>query len=176
MRLQGQTFSTVIIERIKVTLRENPQMTRSGLSREVCQWLDWRSINDKLCEIDARKALLELERAGLVELPAARIQPPQLCREFKEPPVAEIKIEGTLDKLGEISLVAVSAREPKLSRLWNSLLEAHHPLGSGPLCGAQQRYLIHSEHDGWLGCLAFSAAAWHMRERDTWIGWAPRTR
>jgi len=176
MRIQGQTFGATIIERVKDTLRKNPQMTRSGLSREVCQWLDWRSINGKLCEIDARKALLGLERAGLIELPEARVQPPQLCRKSKQPAVAEIKIEGTLDKLGEVSLVAVSAREANLSRLWNHLLDAHHPLGSGPLCGAQQRYLIRSEHYGWLGCLAFSAAAWHMRERDSWIGWAPRTR
>lgn len=176
MRLQGQTFSSVIIERIKATLRENSQMTRSGLSREVCQWLDWRSANDKLRELDARKALLELERVGLIKLPIAQIQPPQLRREHKKPPLANVQIDGSLDKVGEVSLVAVSAKEPKLSRLWNQLLQEHHPLGSGPLCGAQQRYLIRSEHYGWLGCLAFSAAAWHMRERDTWIGWAPRTR
>ena len=176
MRLQGQTFGSVIIERIKTCLRENSQLTRSGLSREVCQWLDWRSTNGKLREIDARKALLELERAGLIELPAARFQPPQLRKATKEASLVEVQIEATLKEIGEVSLVAVSAKEPPLSQLWNRLLEDHHPLGSGPLCGAQQRYLIRSEHYGWVGCLAFSAAAWHMRERDTWIGWAPRTR
>ena len=176
MRLQGQTFSSAIIERIKTTVRENAQVTRSGLSRKVCQWLDWRSVNGKLREIDARKALLELERSGLIKLPAARVQPPQLRREHKAPPLAKVQIESTLDELGEISLVAVGAKERPLSRLWNRLLETHHPLGSGPLCGAQQRYLIQSEHAGWLGGLAFSAAAWHLKERDTWIGWSPRTR
>ncbi|MCD6344272.1 MAG: IS4 family transposase [Anaerolineae bacterium] len=176
MRLQGQTFGSVIIERIKTCLRENSQLTRSGLSREVCQWLDWRSANGKPREIDARKALLELERACLIELPAARFQPPQLRKATKEASLVEVQIEAALKEIGEVSLVAVSAKEPPLSQLWNRLLEDHHPLGSGPLCGAQQRYLIRSEHYGWVGCLAFSAAAWHMRERDTWIGWAPRTR
>ncbi len=50
MRLQGQTFNAAIIERIKTTLRENPETTRSGLSRTVCGWLDWRSANGNLCD------------------------------------------------------------------------------------------------------------------------------
>jgi len=176
MRVKGQTFSTGIIERIKATLREDSQATRSGLSRQVCRWLEWRSGNGKLREIDARKALLELERCGLIELPAARIQPPQLRRGHKAPLPAQAQIAGTLEDLGEISLLAVCAKQRALSSLWNDLLETHHPLGSGALCGAQQRYLIRSEHAGWLGGLAFSAAAWHLKERDTWIGWSPRTR
>ena len=64
MRLQGQTFGADIIARIRTTISENQETTRSGLSRQVCEWLDWRSTNGKLCEIDARKALLELERSG----------------------------------------------------------------------------------------------------------------
>ena len=44
------------------------------------------------------------------------------------------------------------------------------------LCGARQRYLIRSEQHGWLGGLAFSAAAWHLRDRGKWIGWSPITR
>ncbi|QVL51343.1 MAG: DUF4338 domain-containing protein [Thiocapsa sp.] len=46
------------------------------------------------------------------------------------------------------------------------------PLGGGPLCGAQQRYLIRSPVVVWLGALAlaFSAAAWQLAARDEWIG------
>lgn len=39
-----------------------------------------------------------------------------------------------------------------------------------PLGGAQQRYLIRSPVVGWLGALAFSAAAWQLAARDEWIG------
>ncbi|WP_169702789.1 Druantia anti-phage system protein DruA [Candidatus Kuenenia stuttgartiensis] len=43
------------------------------------------------------------------------------------------------------------------SKLWRSMLEAHHYLGSGPLCGAQLRYLVRSEYYGWIGGLSYSA-------------------
>jgi hypothetical protein len=55
-------------------------------------------------------------------------------------------------------------------------MERDHPLGSGPLCGAQLRYLIRSPGCGWLGGLAFSAAAWHLASRDRWIGWSDAAR
>jgi hypothetical protein len=81
--------------------------------------------------------------------------------------------QGDLAALGEVELVAVE--DDTQSALWRTLLERHHPLGSGPLCGAQQRYLIQSPI-GWLGALAFSAAAWHLAARDAWIGWCAHAR
>lgn len=49
--------------------------------------------------------------------------------------------------------------------------EQEHYLGAGPLCGAQLRYLIASPQ-GYLGGLAFSAAAWRLAPRDRWLGWS----
>jgi hypothetical protein len=146
------------------------------LSRRLCEWLDWHSVNGKPREIDARKALRALEREGLIELPPAQVEPPQCRQGSAAAPPTDVQVAGRLSDLGEISLVAVSSKEPALSSVWNAMLDAHHPLGRGPLCGAQQRYLIHSERRGWLGALAFSAAAWHLRERDRWIGWSARSR
>ena len=154
MRLLGQTFGSDLIERIRTAINAGLETTRSGLSRRVCEWLDWRSVNGHLREIDARKALLALERAGLIELPAAQCKPPQWLGRAREGSAqGEVQVEGTLGELGEVTLVAVTAKEAELSGLWNRLLDSHHPLGSGPLCGAQQRYLVRSEHHGWLaGC------------------------
>ncbi len=56
------------------------------------------------------------------------------------------------------------------------MMSQHHYLGSGPLCGAQLRYLIHSVGYGYLGGLAFSSAAWRVQARDQWIGWSPQAR
>src|SRR4029434_10297447 len=36
--------------------------------------------------------------------------------------------------------------------------------------------LIRSPKQGWLGGLAFSAAAWRVGARDAWIGWDAETR
>lgn len=60
-------------------------------------------------------------------------------------------------------------------RLWNTMLQAEHPRGAGPLVGRQLRYLIHSEH-GWLGAFGFASAALHLEARDRWIGWNFSTR
>jgi len=38
------------------------------------------------------------------------------------------------------------------------------------------RYLIKSSRYGWLGGLAFSAAAWRVEARDRWIGWSDEGR
>lgn len=49
-------------------------------------------------------------------------------------------------------------------------------LGSGPLCGAQLKYVIRSERAGYLGALAFSSACWSLKARDEYIGWEERAR
>ena len=55
-------------------------------------------------------------------------------------------------------------------------MNRYHYLGSGPLCGAQLRYLIHSYRYGYVGGFAFSAAAWRLEARERWIGWDDRAR
>lgn len=55
------------------------------------------------------------------------------------------------------------------------MMHTHHPLGAGPRCGAQIRYLIESPA-GVLGGLSFSAAAWRLAARDRWIGWDDASR
>ncbi|MBI3268908.1 MAG: IS4 family transposase [Planctomycetes bacterium] len=55
-------------------------------------------------------------------------------------------------------------------------MQDHHYLGAGPLCGAQLRYLIHSERHGFVGALSFSAAAWSVAARDQHIQWSSAAR
>jgi len=176
MKLFGYTFGAEWVARIQATLQEEQGISRVGLSRRLCEWLGWRSANGQWREIDARKVLLALEREGLIELPASRIVPCQARDPVVPEDVPDPQIAGDLADLGAITLVSVSAKDPELARIWNGLMDRYHDLGSGPLCGAQRRYLIQSEHAGWLGGLAFSAAAWHLAARDTWIGWSPIAR
>lgn len=174
MRLFGQTFTEGIIERIRGVVSAEAGITRSELSRRVCDWLDWRRANGKPKEVSSRKALLELERQGLVALPAAHRLPPQARPAAPAPPWTAPVFAGALADLGEVELVAVDGGEH--AALWQRMLDTYHPLGGGPLCGAQQRYLIRAPVVGWLGALAFSAAAWQLAARDEWIGWCPHAR
>jgi hypothetical protein len=178
MQLCGREFSRETIAQIEETIRANPSLSRRALSLRACEWLQWRSINGKLKEVSCRKALLELNRRGLISLPVAE----ESCfkrsrrRPFLDHPVDVPEVECTLRELGEVRIVAISSRYSKMSQVWNRLMEQFHYLGKGPLCGAQIRYLVESSRYGWVGALAFSAAQWRLRERDTYIGWTEAAR
>ena len=177
MRLYGQDFEAETVERIRAAIADDDGLTRSELSRQVCEWLDWRSPSGALREMSCRKGLLKLEALGKIRLPASRGLPGERNAEpsASDTTFVAARFTGTLAELGRIELVPVEAGTME-SRQWREMFDLHHPLKSGPLCGAQQRYLIHCEKIGWLGGLSFSAAAWHLAARDKWIGWSPRER
>ena len=74
----------------------------------------------------------------------------------------------TAGAVRDLELILVDSDERM--RIWNELMLREHPCAAGPLVGPQVRYLIDSAH-GWLGGLAFSAAAIRLRDRDVWLGW-----
>jgi len=175
MRVGGQTWTASVLERIRSVVAACPGLTRSALSRQVCEWLDWRDGTGRLREVSARVALGELERRGVVALPPAQACPPPPGR-VVEPWVETPAVVATLAELGPVEWVLLERGDRRLSRIWRQLMDRHHPLGSGPLCGAQIRYLLRSERYGWLGGLAFSAAAYRLAARDRWIGWSEAQR
>jgi len=128
--------------------------------------------------MSCRVALLKLHREGIVSLPEPGVRHWAVVQAQRSPlSLPEVEsLRCRLKTLGEIKLVLVGNSNRLLSRLWNDLMETHHYLGAGPLCGAQVRYLIESSVYGWLGGLAFSAAAWRVAPRDRWIGWSEEAR
>ena len=178
MQICNQDFTDELVARIQALVDADPTISRRALSLLVCQWLDWRSPNGKLKEMSCRVALLKLHRRGLLKLPAAGPTPPKPARPQARDDEAEAlpPIECPLAELGRIELVAIPSPASKESHLWHDLMARYHYLGAGPLCGAQIRYLIKSERAGYLGGLAFSAAAWRVAARDRWIGWDEATR
>jgi len=178
MWLSGQWFGPTMVERIASAVQVEPSISRRALSRRVCEWLDWRGPGGKLSEVSCRKALAELERRGKLELPrGCSIPQPAEAKASTVPEVANAaEVRASLAELGEVELVLVSSRYAKASSVWKGLMEAHHYLGSGPLCGAQLRYLLYNAEHGWLGGLSFSAATPRLKVRDEWIGWSEAAR
>ena len=175
MQICGQTFTEEILTRIRSRVRDVSTLTRTALSREVCEWMDWRDSTGRLKDMSCRVALLKLSRSGLIELPESRgvsfakpMDAPAMTAEW-------LNIETTLAKLGRVWLEPVDGSKACASKLWWEMMRAHHPQGEAPLCGAQLRYSIRSEA-GVLGGLSFSAAAWRLKPRDCWIGWDDATR
>ena len=170
MHVCGQHFSRPLLDRIQETVCEEPSISRLDLSRRVCTWLKWVSPNGQLREMSCRKALGKLNATGVIVLPR---QNGGYAFEHKaitsiDPDIPEIQC--TLGELGDVSVYPVSSRYAKESKIWFALLEKHHYLRNGNLCGAQIRYLVKSSH-GYLGALAFSSASWSLKDRDDYIGW-----
>lgn len=123
-----------------------------------------------------RKALARLQHRGLLDLPRreGRYGFERAGGTPAEPDIPELCCP--LRDLGDVTVEPVSSRYAKDSKIWFALLERYHYLGSGPLCGAQLRYVVKSSEHGYLGALAFSSAAWALQARDTFIGWTEGAR
>lgn len=172
----GRVFPHAIIERIKAVVRDQPDVSRADLARQVCDWLDWRAVNGQKKTVNCRVALLRLERRGLIRLPAPRRRVRFGGSSFAQTPLnVASKLAGTVKELRGLKLVLVSSKDRELDLQWKQLVATHHYLGYRPLCGAQLRYLIASEH-GYVGALGFSAAALYLKARDRWIGWSHAAR
>ena len=178
MRISGQEFGDDVCARIRATIASEPTISRRALSLRVCEWLNWKRPNGKPKEMSCRVALLKLHRAGHLRLPEPGIRPWTGVQRARSPlSLPEIEsLRCRLQTLGAIRLVLVESKNRPLSRLWHALLERYHYLGAGPLVGAQVRYLIESAVYGWIGGVAFSAAAWRVAPRDRWIGWSEAAR
>lgn len=173
MKICGQYFNKDLVDRIKKTIKQEPEISRSTLSRRVCKWLNWISPMGKPCEVSCRKALLKLDKRDMIKLPKAKSFPKRRGIPADVSDVA--KIDGDISKLGEIKVIQITKASNCLSSIWNSLMNKYHYLGSGPLCGAQIRYLVKSKY-GWVGALSFSAASWALKDRDNFISWSVAAR
>jgi hypothetical protein len=173
MKICGQYFNKDLVDRIKETIKQEPEISRSTLSRRVCKWLSWISPMGKPCEVSCRKALLKLDKRDMIKLPKAKSFPKRRGIPADVSDVA--KIDGDIATLGEIKVIQIPHSYSSLSLIWNNLMNRYHYLGSGPLCGAQIRYLIKSKY-GWVGALSFSAASWALKDRDNFIGWSVAAR
>lgn len=176
MQIAGQHFSDEILARIRTRVLSDARLTRTDLSREVCAWLDWRDARGRTKDMSCRVALLKLHRRGLIELPAGReVSFGKPGQSAESTPRSWLSVESSLAQLGRVWLVPVNSEEAALSKTWWAMMQSHHPLGAGPLCGAQLRYLVACEA-GYVGALSFSAPAWRLAPRDAWIGWDQTSR
>ena len=172
-RYCGRHFSADEIAQIRRLIGEDPERTRTELSRLTCRALGWYKPDGGLKDMSARVAMLRMQADGLITLP-----PPQ-C----PPPNATIAISAQTDPgpalrrparaLTPLRLQRVQNRPE--SRLWNEYIQRYHYLGHKPLPGAQIRYLIFSQAQP-IALLGFGAAAWQTAPRDRYIGWSHEQR
>jgi Domain of unknown function (DUF4338)/Transposase DNA-binding/Transposase Tn5 dimerisation domain len=178
MQVCGLEFTSETIHLIHQALGEVPSISRRSLAHRVCERMDWKSASGRFKETVCRKALGFLGRQGIIDLPPAA----QSCRAGASSPNSapvlppDVQIDCALEDIGPIEIQMIGSRYTKLSRIWKNLMDSHHYLGSGPFCGAQLRYLVHSSAYGYIGAASFSSPAWALRKRDEFIGWTEAAR
>ena len=157
--------------------QDQPDISRRELSRQVCEMLGWHRPTGQPKDGSCRRALVKLQRKGLLDLPPAEGQ-----WAFQNPlPPAQSLPEGcaraecSLADLGTVELQKVESNGGKAYRQWRAILEVCHRHGAGPLGGGRIRYLIRSRR-GLLGALAFSSPAYQLRCREEHIGWSEAAR
>jgi hypothetical protein len=166
----GRVFSPELLAEI---VQRAVNSSRTALAKIVCERLHWLDPRGRFQLMSARKALRELERRQLLQLPASLFSWP--ARKAIQGLAAPAQpIECSLAELGQVELILVGGRRSKTAYLWRQAIQ-HHPLGQHSLCGAQLRYVIQSSK-GCLGALAFSAPALKLKARDEAIGWSQEVR
>jgi hypothetical protein len=124
--------------------------------------------------------MLELHRAGHIELPPVRFVPRNPlgvrgCQ--REKPMSALvdttPLNGKLSELRplEFRQVRRTWEEP----LFNSLLDRYHYLGYAQPVGEHLKYLVYALGRP-IACMAWSSAPRHLGPRDRYIGWSPEAR
>ncbi len=170
LRLIGRIVKPEDLEFLRSLIAGNSGATRAQLANDVCRLWSWNKPNGSAKVISAKLLLLKLHESGLLELPPARHPHVNHRKITLRTPAGEPhpKMKVELAELLPLRLQRVVTQPDK--DLWRELIDRYHYLGHNKGVGAQLRYLVHSPL-GIIALFGFGASAWHLKDRDQWIGW-----
>jgi hypothetical protein len=170
---RGRKVSAAEIEFIRQLMVAHPGLSRRRLSAKLCQAWNWVQPNGQPRDMVARSLMLELHRAGQIQLPAKRFCVPNNAARHLRAVGATRQPGATLDcslaQLGPLDIQQV--RRMPAEKLFGELLEAHHYLGYRRPVGEHLKYLIYAQGQP-VAALAWSSAPRHLGPRDRFIGWS----
>jgi len=156
---------------IRQFIAQNSGDSRWMLSRKLCRVWGWVQPNGALRDMVCRGLMLQLARAGQIDLPPIRVRIVNPLVHRKKPSWVEIDqtpLEGKLSDLGPIEFRQV--RRTDAEALFNSLIQQYHYLGYCQPVGEQLKYIVFAKERP-IACLAWSSAPRHIGDRDRFIGW-----
>jgi len=176
LNYRGRAISGQDAAFIQALIDAHPGSSRRALSSLLCQAWDWRQANGQLRDMVCRSLMLELHRAGHIELPPVRFRPPNNAVKRRKPMARVVDASPLSTRLSELLPLDVrqvrhTAEEP----LFSALVEAHHYLGYTQPVGEHLKYLVWAQ-DRPIACLAWSSAPRHLGPRDRFIGWPTEAR
>jgi hypothetical protein len=175
-RYRGRAVTDRDVAEIKQLIVRHPDLSRHALSRQLCEAWNWRQANGELRDMVCRSLMLQLHRAGLIELPPQRFRPPNNVIARAAPTgvaVDKSQVRRTLRELEPVEIRSVrrTADEP----LFKALIQEYHYLGYTRPVGEHLKYLVYFGERP-IACLAWSSAPRHLGPRDRYIGWSPEVR
>jgi len=120
--------------------------------------------------------MLQLHRAGWIELPPVRQIPRNPLAERSRPVLVPIEAVPLRCRLAEIRpLEFHQVRRTPQEALCNSWLDQYHYLGYTQPVGENLRYLVYAQGRP-VACLVWSSAVRHLASRDRFLGWSAEAR
>lgn len=179
-RYRGRNYCAGEIEAIRQLIAAHPGLSRRRLSAKLCAAWNWVQPNGQPRDMVARSLMLELYRAGHIELPAKRVSPPNNATAHGRPtpgvlelPLAAVPLVCSLGELGPLEIRQV--RRTAQEGLFDRLLQSHHYLGYTRPVGEHLKHLVYGRGQP-VACLAWSSAPRHLGPRDRFIGWSAAQR
>lgn len=176
LKHRGRALTEGDVEFIRTLIAAHPQASRRALSKHLCEAWGWVQPNGQLRDMVCRSLMLELHRAGLIELPAVRFRPHNNVTARRTPPALSIDttpIRGALHELKPLEVYQV--RRTQTEALFNALIEEHHYLGYTQPVGEHLKYLVFAAGRPVAG-LTWSSSPRHLGCRDRYIGWSAPAR
>ena len=177
MHYRGRQFSENDLAVIREVIAGRNETSRNRISKAVCQRLSWIRENGKLKDMACRVALLQMERDGLIKLPAPKNRGGNASGK-STPLITDRTTPGcpVTSGAGSHGVLQFKIVDKTDTSLWNEYIERYHYIGYKKLGGAQIRYFVRSADGELLALLGFSAAAWKTKCRDQFIGWDAQQR
>ena len=180
LKYRGRAITAGDVVFIRTLITEHPGASRRILSKKLCEAWNWSQPNGTLRDMVCRGLMLELHRAGHIELPPVRqVNPNPLARrkaERRKPVPWLVDTTPLCASLAELRpLEFRQVRRTWEEPLFNSLLERYHFLAYTQPVGEHLKYLIYALGRP-IACLAWSSAPRHLGPRDRFIGWSAEAR
>ncbi len=174
---RGKLITEADIEFINQLVAQNPSLSRRALSAKLCEAWNWVQPNGVLRDMVCRGLMLQLHRAGRIQLPPKRFSAHNPLAHRRKPPTCPLltwtSIESNLAQIAPLQIRQVRRRPGEA--LFASLMETYHYLGYSQPVGEHLKHLIYAGGTP-IGCLAWSSAPRHLRPRDQFIGWSQQLR
>lgn len=180
-RYRGRVITATEVEFIRRLIARHPGANRRQLSLRLCEAWEWKQANGALRDMVCRGLLLELERAGRLELPPAShvhrnpsVRRPRHGTKALAPLLLDTTpLEVPLRALRPLQFQQV--RRTLEESQFDYLVAQYHPLGYVRPVGEHLKYLVYATGRP-VACLAWSSAPRHLGSRDRFIGWSPEAR